>query len=87
MNHSFDGEDPTEYWHIARQFRDNEINIQDEKLNEQFCQIKNQYIPKVSDSSCKIEDITGILFGGISSRFWLYRKYIISQDLQNSMDI
>lgn len=31
---------------------------------------------KQSSGSCKIADIQNILFGGVSSRFWLLRKHI-----------
>ena len=33
-----------------------------------------------SESSFKIDDITGIIFGGVSSRFWMYRKHFLSID-------
>jgi hypothetical protein len=33
-----------------------------------------------SSSSCNIKDIQGIIFGGHSSRFWVYRKYFMSFD-------
>ena len=29
-----------------------------------------------SSSSCKLEEIRGILYGGISSRFWMLRKHL-----------
>jgi hypothetical protein len=31
-----------------------------------------------SSASCKLSDIKGILYGGISSRFWMMRKHINS---------
>jgi hypothetical protein len=31
-----------------------------------------------SGASCKVEDITGVIYGGFSSRFWLSRKQINS---------
>ena len=31
-----------------------------------------------SNSSCRVSDILGITFGACSSRFWLFRKHIIS---------
>lgn len=35
-----------------------------------------------SDSSftCKLSDIQGIIYGGYSSRFWIYRKHMIALD-------
>ena len=29
-----------------------------------------------SFGSCKVDDIHGIIFGGLSSRFWMLRKHI-----------
>ena len=31
-----------------------------------------------SKASCKLKDIQGIIYGGQSSRFWLYRKFIVT---------
>ena len=33
-----------------------------------------------SSSSCDISDIEAIMYGGHSSRFWIYRKHMISLD-------
>ena len=33
-----------------------------------------------SSSTCNIDDIQAIIFGGHSSRFWIYRKHMISLD-------
>lgn len=33
-----------------------------------------------SSSSCNIDDIEAIMIGGHSSRFWIYRKHVISLD-------
>jgi len=33
-----------------------------------------------SKSSCLISDIEGIIYGGLSSRFWIFRKHINSMD-------
>ena len=33
---------------------------------------------KKSSSSCHVNEIKGIIFGGISSRFWMLRKHINS---------
>lgn len=35
---------------------------------------------KKSSASCKVSDIENILFGGMSSRFWMLRKHINSLD-------
>lgn len=34
------------------------------------------FTTKVSSGSCKVSDIENILFGGVSSRFWMLRKHI-----------
>lgn len=39
--------------------------------------IKQEYRAVTSSCSCKLADIKGILFGGISSRFWLMRKHLL----------
>ena len=31
-----------------------------------------------SSTSCYLDDIIGIIFGGLSSRFWMLRKHFIS---------
>lgn len=36
-----------------------------------------------SSSSCNLDDIQAIIFGGHSSRFWIYRKHVISLDYDN----
>ena len=55
----------------------------------------HKYVPKVDDmaeetykwvkskASCKLNTIKGIMFGGISSRFWMLRKHINSIPLEN----
>ena len=35
---------------------------------------------KKSSACTDIEDIQGIIYGGISSRFWIYRKHLICMD-------
>ena len=37
-----------------------------------------KFILKVSNSSCSFDDITGFVYGGVSSRFWILRKHINS---------
>lgn len=79
LDTSKEWDDPTEYWRVARHLGDT-VKVKDMKYRSHFDNIQNQYITKISDSSCKLEDIKGILYGGISSRFWLYRKDVIYQD-------
>lgn len=42
--------------------------------------VKDQFHIKKSSASCDISDIQGIIYGGISSRFWIYRKHLICMD-------
>lgn len=42
--------------------------------------IKDRYKFAESSTTCKISDIQGIIFGGFSSRFWIYRKHLCCLD-------
>ena len=53
---------------------------QDFDLDEEIRKIKAQYQFVKSSCSTKISDIEGIVFGGTSSRFWIYRKHKCSLD-------
>jgi len=44
------------------------------ELDENIDDIKFKNVE--SSGSCKISEIENILFGGISSRFWMLRKHI-----------
>ena len=33
------------------------------------------YVWKKSNASCNLDEIEGIIYGGISSRFWMLRKH------------
>jgi len=37
---------------------------------------------KKSKTSFKLKDVKGIAFGGISSRFWMYRKHMMTMDIE-----
>lgn len=39
-----------------------------------------EYTYLQSSSTCNISDIQGIIYNGASSRFWIYRKHLISLD-------
>ena len=39
-----------------------------------------EFIDDHSNTSCKLSDINGIIYGGLSSRFWMLRKHISSLD-------
>ena len=44
------------------------------ELDEELDDVKFKDVK--SSSSCKIRDIQSIMFGGLSSRFWMLRKHI-----------
>jgi hypothetical protein len=41
----------------------------------------------MSSASCSVDDVQGIIFGGISSRFWLLRKHFNSLSTQELKDL
>ena len=43
-------------------------------------ELPSEFHYHMTNSSCYFDQIQGILFGGTSSRFWLYRKHMISID-------
>ena len=47
---------------------------------EEISKIKDRYQFTTSSTSCAISDIQGIIFGGFSSRFWIYRKHLCCLD-------
>jgi hypothetical protein len=49
---------------------------QSEKIARGDPGYEDPYRLSKSSSSCYIEDITGILFGGTSTRFWMLRKHM-----------
>ena len=44
---------------------------------------KDDYMWQESSSTCRLSDIQGIIYGGHSSRFWIYRKHMIAMDAQS----
>lgn len=45
-----------------------------------------EFDKKHSSASCKLNDITGIVYGGFSSRFWMLRKHVNSIDMKTIKD-
>ena len=41
---------------------------------------------KESSASCDLDDLIGILYGGISSRYWMLRKHINSLEISKISD-
>jgi len=52
----------------------NELIIQNKRYEEPFNPDNKKFKWSKSGASCKVTDITGIIFGGLSSRFWALRK-------------
>jgi hypothetical protein len=52
-------------------------------LDEQCTGPDRKFYLKESSASCKIADIKNIIFGGLSSRFWMLRKHFNSIPLKD----
>ena len=67
QNHVFEA-DPEELRRMREEFNEKNSDDDEEDIpDERFYEAR-------SSASCKIEDITGVIYGGVSSRFWLSRK-------------
>ena len=53
-----------------------QTTLQDEEIKN----LNSHYKYVKSKCSCKISDIQGFMYGGMTSRFWVYRKHILSMD-------
>ena len=60
--------------------RDDEDKVNLDFIPDEFDEFKDntQFELLKSSSSCRIDDIQGIIYGGRSSRFWMLRKHINS---------
>ena len=47
---------------------------------------ENGFIHSNSSASCALKDINGIMYGGISSRYWMLRKHINSLEIAKMAD-
>lgn len=77
--HSYFSDDGGE---LVRQYDEKD---EDEPLpafneEEEIERIKDRYTFTESSTTCAISDIQGIIFGGFSSRFWIYRKHLCCLD-------
>lgn len=59
-----------------------------EKMIEEWRKkgIQQEYQENKSSCSCRLSSIKGILFGGISSRFWMLRKHLLTVETQKHKD-
>jgi len=62
---------------IDMNFLDDNTGLENERTLKCFVANKKLFL-KVSEASCKLSDIEGIVYGGFSSRFWIFRKHINS---------
>ena len=59
---------------LAKERGEDYVPVQDVKQDDFFW--------SQSSFTCKLSDIQGIIYGGFSSRFWIYRKHMIALDAQ-----
>lgn len=55
-------------------------------MNREELRNDSDYKEKLSGASCDLEEIQGVIYGGVSSRFWMMRKYystLSSSELKN----
>jgi hypothetical protein len=58
------------------------VELEEDEVKE----LNNMYKYKESKCSCMLEDIIGFIYGGITSRFWIYRKHVLSMDQKDVGD-
>ena len=58
--------------------------IADEFLFEDLCDHDTNYKYEKSNASCRLDEITGFVFGGMTARFWMLRKHINLLDYRNA---
>ena len=54
----------------------------DEVLDENFVEGRD-FVYKRSSASTALSEISGIIYGGLSSRFWMLRKHLISTNVKH----
>ena len=57
-----------------------------EKMSEKPLDEENDFIHSNSSACCYLRDINGIMYGGISSRYWMLRKHINSLEIAKMAD-
>lgn len=65
----------------------NSLNKTLKDFHKEKCEIEEHneregvdYTFRKSSASCKLSEIVGIIYGGLSSRFWMYRKHMNVQN-------
>lgn len=51
-------------------------NLVEEIKQEELKVDKDDYKTSKSSASCYLDDVTGLVFGGTSTRFWMLRKHM-----------
>ena len=72
--HSFEAED------VLAEDEQEDEDLPEFDENNETARIKDRYNFTESSTTCKISDIQGIIYGGFSSRFWIYRKHLCCLD-------
>jgi len=57
-----------------------DITLPEFEEKKEIDRIKEKYQFTTSSTSCSISDIQEIIYGGFSSRFWIYRKHLCCLD-------
>jgi hypothetical protein len=56
------------------------LELPEFKEEAEIDRIKDRYKYTQSSTSCPISSIKGIVYGGFSTRFWIYRKHLCCLD-------
>ena len=66
--------------HLESCHQDEDGHSQDQVEDEDSCDEEDHLMAEKKDEECgrafEIADITNIMYGGLSSRFWMLRKHI-----------
>lgn len=60
------------------------VNLNEEFLFRDLYEHDSNFKYEKSTASCKMDEITGFVFGGLTSRFWIHRKHINLLDEQKA---
>ena len=64
--------------------RKKNADLNNEFLAEELCEHDSNYRYEKSTASCRLDELTGFVFGGMTSRFWMLRKHINLLDEQRA---
>ena len=69
-----------DYFEDLTQDQKDDKTLPDYDEHKEIERIKDRFTYTTSSTSCLISDIQGIIYGGFSSRFWIYRKHLCCLD-------